>query len=158
MPDITILAAWGEFLGGIAVVVSLVYLASQIRSNTRMLQVSTTVAYGETDMEISKLIIADPEVGRIFREGAADRESLTVAERNRFDDLLAMATRQFQRTYFVAQEGAMKPAIWQGAKKGHGWVLQQRGSQQWWKESRFFFSDEFAEFVDGLIREGEAAA
>ncbi len=29
--DITTLAAWGEFLGGIAVVVSLVYLASQIR-------------------------------------------------------------------------------------------------------------------------------
>ncbi len=29
--DITTLAAWGEFIGGIAVVVSLVYLASQIR-------------------------------------------------------------------------------------------------------------------------------
>jgi hypothetical protein len=32
--DITILAAWGEFIGGIAVVVSLVYLASQIRQNS----------------------------------------------------------------------------------------------------------------------------
>ncbi len=31
--DITTLAAWGEFLGGIAVVVSLIYLASQIRQN-----------------------------------------------------------------------------------------------------------------------------
>jgi hypothetical protein len=29
--DITTLAAWGEFLGGIAVVVSLIYLAGQIR-------------------------------------------------------------------------------------------------------------------------------
>ena len=34
--DITTLAAWGEFLGGIAVVVSLVYLASQIRQNSRL--------------------------------------------------------------------------------------------------------------------------
>jgi hypothetical protein len=34
--DITILAAWGEFIGGIAVVVSLVYLASQIRQNSRL--------------------------------------------------------------------------------------------------------------------------
>ena len=35
--DITTLAAWGEFLGGIAVVVSLVYLATQIRQNSRLL-------------------------------------------------------------------------------------------------------------------------
>ena len=32
--DITTLAAWGEFIGGIAVVVSLIYLASQIRQNS----------------------------------------------------------------------------------------------------------------------------
>ena len=28
---------------------------------------------------------------------------------------------------------------------------------QWWKENRFLFSDEFADFVDALIRDGEAA-
>jgi hypothetical protein len=33
--DITSLAAWGEFLGGIAVVVSLIYLASQIRNRSK---------------------------------------------------------------------------------------------------------------------------
>ena len=41
MLDITTLAAWGEFLGGIAVVVSLIYLASQIRQNSRLLRAST---------------------------------------------------------------------------------------------------------------------
>ena len=38
--DITTLAAWGEFLGGIAVVVSLIYLASQIRMNTKTVRAS----------------------------------------------------------------------------------------------------------------------
>ncbi len=36
--DINTLAAWGEFIGGIAVVVSLIYLASRIRQNSRLLQ------------------------------------------------------------------------------------------------------------------------
>jgi len=35
--DITTLAAWREYLGGIAVVVSLIYLASQIRKNSKLL-------------------------------------------------------------------------------------------------------------------------
>ena len=42
--DITTLAAWGEFLGGIAVVASLVYLASQIRQYSRLLRASTASA------------------------------------------------------------------------------------------------------------------
>ena len=33
--DITTLAAWGEFIGGIAVVVSLIYLASGRSGRTR---------------------------------------------------------------------------------------------------------------------------
>ena len=45
--DINTLAAWGEFLGGIAVVVSLIYLASQIRQNSKLLQVSTTMSVCE---------------------------------------------------------------------------------------------------------------
>ena len=36
MLNITTLAAWGEFVGGIAVVISLVYLASQIRQNSKL--------------------------------------------------------------------------------------------------------------------------
>ena len=36
--DITTLAAWGEFIGGIGVIASLVYLASQIRQNSNLLE------------------------------------------------------------------------------------------------------------------------
>ena len=45
MLDITTLAAWGEFIGGIAVVVSLIYLAGQIRQNSRLLRSSTASAH-----------------------------------------------------------------------------------------------------------------
>ena len=47
--DITTLAAWGEFIGGIAVVVSLIYLASQIRQNSRLLQVAAIASHGDSD-------------------------------------------------------------------------------------------------------------
>ena len=40
MLDINTLAAWGEFNGGIAVVVSLIYLASQVRQNSNLLRAS----------------------------------------------------------------------------------------------------------------------
>jgi hypothetical protein len=42
--DINTLAAWGEFIGGFAVVISLVYLASQIRQNSRQMRAATGTA------------------------------------------------------------------------------------------------------------------
>jgi hypothetical protein len=155
--DITTLAAWGEFLGGIAVVVSLIYLASQIRQNSRLMQISSTVTLGESDIAICQMLVNDSEISRIFRQGTEDRESLPEAERDRFDAWVDMIMRIFQRSYFIAQDGALKPAIWQGEKRGNAWIIQQPGSRQWWDENRNFYSDEFGSFLDGLIREGEAA-
>ena len=155
--DITALAAWGEFLGGIAVVVSLVYLASQIRQNSRQLQVSTTAALGDQEIEFSKLMIEDPEISRIFEVGAADRDSLSEAERRKFDAFLRMIVATFQRNFFVEQDGALKASLWEAEIRGNTRILRQPGSRRWWDEWRFNFGDEFVDWVDGLIREGEAA-
>ncbi len=85
MLDITTLAAWGEFIGGIAVVVSLIYLAGQIRQNSRLLRASTASATTTANTAINTLIVQDSEVARIYSDGMADPDSLSTADRQRFD-------------------------------------------------------------------------
>jgi hypothetical protein len=155
--DIITLAAWGEFLGGIAVVFSLIYLASQIRQNSKLLRVSTTISVCESDIEFAKLRMADPEMMLVVRAGFANRESLTAVEQERFDTFLDLCARVLQKSYFVQQDGAMKQSLWQGEQQGMAWILRQPGSRQWWDESGHTFCNEFGEFVDVLLREGEAA-
>ncbi len=59
MLDFTTLAAWGEFLGGIGVVVSLIYLAEEVRQNSVsrftafVLNASMAGLGGRRDAEIS---------------------------------------------------------------------------------------------------------
>jgi len=55
--DITTLAAWGEILGGIAVVVSLIYLASKIRQNSKLLRASTASATSRTEYRQNALMV-----------------------------------------------------------------------------------------------------
>ncbi len=74
--DITTLAVWGEFLGGVAVVASLIYLASQIRQNSRLLRTSTAAATSATTTAVNTLIVQDPEVARIYSAGIADRSAM----------------------------------------------------------------------------------
>ena len=36
-------------------------------------------------------------------------------------------------------------------------ILQQPGTKEWWSEWRWSHDTEFSDFIDGLIRESEAA-
>jgi hypothetical protein len=139
---------------------SLVYLAGQIRQNTRVLKVSTTSAVATSDLEYYKLLLSDPELEITFSQGLVDRASLSDLERRRFDILFDMTMRTFQRDYFFAQDGAIKDSIWQGERKGYTMMLCSPGGRQWWSESVSpnYYGDEFRSYLEGLIREGEAAA
>ena len=155
--DINTLAAWGEFIGGIAVVISLVYLASQIRQNSRLLQVSTTAALADSDNLMSSLMVQDPELIRIYRDGVGEGASLSEAENDRFNWYVEMRFRGFLRNYQFAKAGVLDGGVWEAELKGQTLQLQQPGVRTFWNEHRHIYGSEFSEFVDGLIREGEAA-
>jgi len=80
----------GDFVGGIAVIATLVYLAIQIRQNTRQVQQSVELARvaavkGANMVEPSTLAVAqDGELARIVREGLADPSCLSPDDRVRF--------------------------------------------------------------------------
>ena len=155
--DITTLAAWGEFLGGIAVVVSLIYLASQIRQNSRLLRASTASVTTNGGSFTSSLLAQDSELARIFWAGMADRNSLSEPDRQRFDPLISIGMGTFFQEYDFFRDGVLSDRVWRNRKKGLGWNFQQPGMRQWWGEWRHGYEPDFCDFVDGLIREGEAA-
>ena len=157
MLDITTLAAWGEFLGGIAVVVSLIYLASQIRQNSRLVRASTASATSATNADFSSLVVQDSDVARIFREGMADRSSLSEDDTQRFDMLLGMGFTSWNQEYQFVSDGVIGRSVWENRMGTMRRVLPLPGYRQWWTEWGDLYSDEFRRLVDGMIREGEAA-
>ena len=89
--DITTLAAWGEFIGGIAVVVSLIYLASQIRQNSKLLQVSTTVAIANSMNLSTSAIMDEPSLIRMWTIETAEFEALPEIEQARLGAFVTKA-------------------------------------------------------------------
>jgi hypothetical protein len=155
--DITTLAAWGEFIGGIAVVVSLIYLASQIRQNSKLLRASTASISNETGSRIGILCADNPEVARVYWAGLADRSALSTPDRQRFDPLIGTFMNGFQQEQQFARDGIIPPSFWRSRLRGTRWQLQQPGMQQWWAEWRKIYDDEFIALVEAMIREGEPA-
>ena len=157
--DITILAAWGEFLGGIAVVVSLVYLASQIRQNSKLLRASSASVTQQSTAGPNSMIVADPDLSRIWWDGMADRATLSESDLRRFDPLLGMQMNGFQQHFRLSRDGIISSEIWDDMVQGYRWNLRNPGFLQWWHQyAGDIYIGEFREFMDGLIRDVESAA
>jgi len=90
------LGAIGEIVGAAGVILTLAYLAVQVRQNSRLLERSTEATRVTADAamvgnfnEWRETVIANPEVGDLFVRGMEDPAGLTPAERLRFNYLLA---------------------------------------------------------------------
>ncbi len=79
----------GEFVGAIGVIVSLVYLATQIRQNTKAVRSNTSQAITDSRVEFLSSISDNPEVARMFFSGLSDLDSLGPDERSRFAIMMA---------------------------------------------------------------------
>jgi hypothetical protein len=89
------LGALGELLAAIATIVTLLYLAIQIRQNNTNLQESTSASVNQGWASINSRLSSDEQFAEIFIRGREDLEALNAVELERFrafvQDILNMA-------------------------------------------------------------------
>ncbi len=143
--------AIGEVLGAIGVIVTLVYLAAQIRQNTRSLG---TEAYGRALDRVTTVqgrLAEHPELTNILLRGAPDKGSLSATERAQFAWIFYEMFTGFEFMFHQAQSGALTEVVWQRWGDTIRWWLSFPGVRQWWDARPAPFTADFTEFVDHQI-------
>ncbi len=142
----------GEFVGAIGVIASLVYLAVQIRQNTRAVRSNTSQAITDARVEFLKSITDDAEVAKIFRSGLLDRESLEGDERLRFDLLMGRFTATMENYYYQHCQGTMDTDQWTRVLEILRYFMATPGGQSWWSDRPIRADLPFDRFVDEEVK------
>ena len=103
------LANWGEFLGEIAVVVSLLYVGIQVRSSVRQSRVDSYTRISELWSQWTSMVASDDETSRIYYQGTQDFDSLNAVERTRFNLIIGMYFGIFETIIVHEKSGAYDP-------------------------------------------------
>ena len=99
------LGALGEFVGAIGVVVTLIYLAIQIRQNTQATRAASFHAVYDSMNHVNTTVIQNVDLTRIWLAGLADREALSPEDRHRFDFTMLSYMHVFETMHFQARVG-----------------------------------------------------
>jgi hypothetical protein len=146
------LANVGEIIGGLAVVISLVYLAIQVRQNTDSVRSATL----QTNTALwSSLLsdMADSGTVEAYTIGLSGRKDISPKQYTQFFLLCRGLFAAFENQHYQYRCGILDEETYKGyARAISEQLLAFAGFRIWWEQSRDVFSPPFVKHVDELIR------
>jgi len=126
-------AAIGEIVGAIAVLVTLAYLAIQIRQNTRQIRNEGHLGITESYNAILSQLLADDALFKVIVRGCQDWEGLTAFEQSRFHIFFHQHLTHLRTAYQLHAKGAIDSDVYGSIEDLHINVLANPGGRVWWK-------------------------
>ena len=148
--------AIGELVGGAAVVVTLIYLAFQIRQNTRAIRLSTSHAVAEDVRNMFALMAEQTELTEAIHKGSSDPASISGAEKMRYWGFNGYFTLAFENAYVQLTEDALDPRHWSGMKRMMIDYTSVPGFTDYWPSRKHWYSEDFQHFMDSEILQTDA--
>ncbi len=158
-------AALAEIIGAVAVVASLIYLAVQIRQNTRELSMSLRsmeLAAFERNVDsgirIRELFILNPEILELYTRGGESYADLDEGEKQRFDMVLRNVFSALQGAYVRQLTFRNDPANFAGSERTLDRLIRSRGIRDWLSHNSPDWRPQFAALVQQRVRLFEETA
>ena len=145
--------AIGELVGGVGIIVSLIYVGVQIRQNTIITRVSTTQAFAE-QLNMIVMPISRGDFRDIYWRGISGISKLEGSELAAFGAWLSQLMRFWETVYFQRQEGVLDERLWSGWNTQFRDSFGYAGIREFWSIRRHQFNEEFCDFVDQLVASG----
>lgn len=143
----------GDFIGGIGVIVTLIYLAVQIRRNTRAVRSASLDSAYTRHMEFQRTIWSDPKLNDLWFRGLFGRDALSDADGRQFFFMLISCVRLWESAYFKSRDGTLEQTAWGGLNREIISVFSYPGVKPYWSVLRTACAEQFVCFVEGEIDE-----
>ena len=147
------IGAIGEILGALAVVVSILYLSIQIRSNTRATKASAsfdaTHSWAESNEQGHQMSAEDIADMHASYDVNADPNVLSEVGRFRVEAFHRALFQKLEGQYFLYKFGYLEPDLWRKRSAWANGVIQLPFFRNWWENElkQSVYSDEFVDAV-----------
>ena len=148
------LAAIAQLAAAIGVIPSLIYLAAQIREQTKeRRRAAVNVLIGQWSA-LLKSMIDSSEFADIYLRGLQNFDELLPAERVRFGAFLVTSFKTFEGMFHYKLDGTLDLSLWEVIERTMTDLVSYPGTQAWWEIRRRWHRQDFAAVVDRIIAEG----
>lgn len=142
------IGAIGEIVGALAVVFSLIYLASQIRVSNLASRQAAMREIQDLSSQFLGSLASNTANARVWALGGMDDPQLSIYERVQYRVMLLQLTNLWERMYRAQLSGELDSWIWENTLRNVRRVISSAGYKAWHTEFRHIFSPLWYKFIE----------
>ena len=145
------LGSIGELVSSVAVLITLIYLAIQVKQNTVMMRNAASQSTASAGREVALATMASPEMAKIFVKLSAGEELNPEEQIHRL--MWCQATLRALESYYMHwKSGLVDDEFWATRKNGATSILGTL-TEEIWASVKSQYDTGFVDFVDELWKE-----
>ena len=142
-------AAIAEIVGAMAVVISLIYLALQIRAQTNQSKLAAQHEVSNGIREVSNLF-ATEDISDVFVRANKDFDSLSDAELVRLIVAITNLFRVWEEAFAESRDGYLEATNWKSLSGDYSQLMGAPSFRRVWELRKQNYYPEFQIYVDNL--------
>ena len=150
------IGAIGEILGALAVVLTLAYLATQVRQNSLGMKVSTKLEITRQFSDYTDLLLKHPDLADLNIRGL-NGEELDESDARQFSIFLRKATWYLASMHFQFVKQSLSDDEWHQSRTLIKRYCSWPGFRDWWQSEREDYSAEFVDYIESHWNETKSA-
>ena len=145
-----------EIVAAVAVIISIAYLAIQVRDGTQIARLAATRELFIQAQNAGAANSADDEIADIWLIGVRDRTLLSHRDGFRFSRVVYGIFSIWEQQYFHLKENSIHKELFESQLEAHQAVLIWPGIRHWWGDNGGVFSKSFRDHVENLLEAKDA--
>jgi hypothetical protein len=125
--------AIGEIVGAVGVIATLIYLATQIRQNTRQIRSEGHQAIADAYSVTLGQLLTDGELFESIVRGCQDWDSISPFQQSQCHIFFHQSLLHFRTAFQLHDKGAIDDDVYRSLENGHIRFMANPGNQVWWK-------------------------
>lgn len=148
--DSSEIAAWAEVVSAAGVIVSLLYLAAQMRVGNRIAKAAAQEALTDSFRNLTQPLATDAEFYRLTHQGMESFEELEGDDRGRFVHLAYQFGKFCESAHYQWVQGLIDEDYWEAWRTLMAHYFHAPGWKQYWALRYDMYSSTFRAFVEEL--------
>ena len=149
------IAAIAELLGAVGVILSLVYVATQVRQGAVATRLDTAVRVMETTITLTGPLTDSREFSHLVMAALQGEGLETPGDRVHVHAWFFATLKTIENGHYLFERGVLEEEVWRNWEDWWSYWLRLPGFTQYWHDRRFVFRESFREAVDSwLVDEG----
>ena len=147
------IGAVGDFVSGIAVIATLIYLSKQLRDSARQQRMDSHRAISEEFNRINDMLLSMENTGMLVR-ACSDWDGATAQEQHLSGVFFNKFMNHIQTMFLMWESGTVDDSIYEAEEEMSCVFLVTSGGKKWWELFQDGFSTRFRDRINSKLSSG----